>query len=66
MNITEDPQYKLFFRTHYKVKVDQSFRPTWSGKRMRFPVKYNYYKKPMSLLDKLRYYYKDLMIWLEK
>jgi len=65
MNVNDDPQYQLFFNYHYTVKVEQSLRPIFSSRGMSFPVSYSYYRRKLSIIDKIRYYWMDLMLWLK-
>lgn len=65
MSLSNDPQYQLFFDTHYYVKVEQSLRPSFAYGRMNFPTRYYYVRKYLTILDKLRYYLQDLILWFK-
>jgi hypothetical protein len=58
-----DKQYQLFFSNHYTIEIEQSYRPIFSSNRMSFPSKRVVIKKKLTLADKLRYYWSDLLLW---
>jgi len=60
-----DPQYSLFFKSHYKTIKKQSLRPMWSRGSMIFTSQSYTVKKNLTIIDKIKYYLKDLKLWYE-
>jgi hypothetical protein len=65
MSYTQDPQYDLFYNYHYTKEHRQSLRPIYSGNKMSFPSYNIITKKKLSVIDKLRYYVYDFLLYIK-
>jgi len=62
-NLENDEEFLEFFRTHYELKVVPTLTPVFYGIEMHFPKEKKFIKRQLTLLEKLRYYWRDFKIW---
>jgi len=60
---TQDPQYDLFFNYHYTIETTTSLRPVYTSNGLVFNSYDIIKRKKLSIIDKLRYYYYDLLLF---
>ena len=65
-SLKNDPQYQLFFYTHYRKVNIPSYQPHWTKDSMYFEYHTVIVKNELTIIQKLRYYMRDFRIWLKK
>lgn len=64
--LIEDKEYQLFISTHYEFREEISLVPLWSNDTISFPRTIRIRKKRLSLLDKIKFYIQDFIIWMRE
>ena len=65
-SLTRDKEYQLFISTHYEIKEEISLVPLWSNDTISFSRIIKIKKKRLSLLDKIKFYIQDFIIWIKE
>lgn len=66
MLLEDDVAYLLYVNYHFNIVREQSLTPVYSGNKISFPYKVKITKKKLNILQKLRYYFYDFLLFLRR